>query len=159
MFSPKAAGRLFGLLGAGATLGQLVGSLGAGALARAPLLGGGSAPSLLPLLASACMLELAGQAVGRFRLAPRRSSSPIPAGSTDDVEEAGTVAGSASLAASISPSKADKAAPRAVVAGAGGSSSSSRSSSVVQQLLGRTLEGYRLIRWVGAGGCMVDMNW
>eukprot|EP00887_Chlorella_sp_A99_P000869 scaffold5.g869.t1 len=84
VFPPEAATRLFGLLGAGATLGQLVGSLAAVALARAPLLrpGGAHSPSLLPLLLSAGLLEVAGQCVLRFRppggavLPGSRSASP-----------------------------------------------------------------------------------
>ncbi|KAI3438810.1 hypothetical protein D9Q98_001227 [Chlorella vulgaris] len=84
VFSPEAAGRLFGLLGAGATLGQLLGSLAAGALARAPQLGGGGgSPSLLPLLLSAAAFELGGQAAGRYR-GVKGASSQQP-----EIEEGG----------------------------------------------------------------------
>ncbi len=76
VFSAEAGTRLFGVLGAGATLGQLCGSLLAAQLAgRAPwpnralghALGGrGGGPSLLPLLPSAGLLELAGLCALRF---------------------------------------------------------------------------------------------
>ncbi|KAL4425483.1 hypothetical protein ABPG75_009499 [Micractinium tetrahymenae] len=158
VFSPEAAGRLFGLLGAGATLGQLLGSLAAGALARAPVLGGGGgAPSLLPLLASAGMLELAGQAAARYRLQgkPAGSSgalmSPTSAAreSSDDVEEAGSSgSGHSKALGKSSPAAGGKAAAGAALSGSAGRLGARRSGggSFLDQLLGRTLEGYRLIR-------------
>lgn len=151
VFSPEAAGRLFGLLGAGATLGQLLGSLAAGALARAPALGGGDgAPSLLPLLVSAGMLELAGQAAARYRLhakpAGSRAASPsvgAAGGLSDDVEGA---CGNGKL---LGPGD-EAAGSKAAAAGSGrtgmlSSRHRSNGGSLLNQLLGRTLEGYRLI--------------
>ena len=192
-FSPESAGRLFGLLGAGATLGQLLGSLAAGAMARAPLLGGGGgSPSLLPLLVSAAMLELAGQAAGRYhRVRPSGGSSssggaatsPLMAAVAVDAEglarqatatgagssRSGSKAGGASSLARLGSGKASglqeaadgsagKSSPSAAANGSLKPSSGSRvtkpGASLLDQLMGRTLEGYRLIRWVpDADGC------
>ncbi|GAB4816937.1 hypothetical protein N2152v2_003983 [Parachlorella kessleri] len=75
VFTAEAAARLFGILGAGATLGQLVGSLVAASLAKAPLLRPTpGSPSLLPLLLSAALLATAGQCAVRFRV----GSSHLP---------------------------------------------------------------------------------
>lgn len=159
VFSPEAAGRLFGLLGAGATLGQLLGSLAAGALARAPVLGGGGgAPSLLPLLASAGMLELAGQAAAQYRLqgkpagsggGPSLPMSTVRVGAEDEEEVDGGDAQSKApgLGGAASGGKAGGGGPaggasavRALQRGGGASGS------LLGHLLGRTLEGYCLIR-------------
>jgi hypothetical protein len=78
IFSPAAASRLFGLLGAGATLGQLLGSVLAAPLAAMPLLRSAGGPSLLPLLAAAAALELAGQAAARYRVSRNAASDPVP---------------------------------------------------------------------------------
>ncbi len=161
VFSPEAAGRLFGLLGAGATLGQLLGSLAAGALARVPVLGGGGAPSLLPLLASAGMLELAGQAAARYRLQGKPagsgggSSPPTSAVRVggEDVEEVDGP--QSSDAQSKAPGLAGATSGgKAGGGGAAGGGSAVRglqrggagTGSLLGHLLGRTLEGYRLIR-------------
>ena len=139
MFSPEAAGRLFGLLGAGATLGQLLGSLVARALARAQVLGGGAAaPSLLPLVASAGMLELAGQAARRYRLVrPLAAAAEAAALSAVEAGKRG------------SPGAAGSA--KGLAAGASGRGSSSRAlgDGLRELLVGQALEGYRMIRWVG----------
>lgn len=153
VFSPEAAGRLFGLLGAGATLGQLLGSLAAGALAKVRVLGGGGgAPSLLPLLVSAGMLELAGQAAARYRLqgkpAGGGSASPPERGSSDDHVEAGgsdSVYKPPGLGGAVTGSKVAGVRTGGEGTGALGSKHGS-SSGIVERLLGRSLEGYRLIR-------------
>lgn len=171
VFSPEAAGRLFGLLGAGATLGQLLGSLAAGPLARAALLGGGGgsgAPSLLPLLASAIMLELAGQAVGRYRLGPKPGSTNGSSGGSmgispgspkrregavgaasslsDDVEARSGGQPGASLAKQHSSRAGGPAGSMRSKAGGAGLGQRQSGGSLLDQLMGRTLEGYRLIR-------------
>jgi hypothetical protein len=189
VFSPESAGRLFGLLGAGATLGQLLGSLAAGAMARAPLLGGGGgSPSLLPLLASAMMLELAGQAAGRYhRVRPSSSggsaTSPLMAAVAVDAEGLARQATATPAGSSSSGSKpvgvssvarlgggkasglqeaadgsARKSSPSAASNGSLKPSSGSRvttsGGSLLDQLMGRTLEGYRLIRCVPDVVCL-----
>lgn len=155
VFSPEAAGRLFGLLGAGATLGQLLGSLAARFLARAPLLGGGDgSPSLLPLLASAACLELAGQAALRYRLVkPSSGGSSNGGGLSAAAAEGGGQPGSGSRTSSPL-SKAASSGKQTVASSKGSSSPLNPSSSGgigkpggwTGRLTGRTLEGLRLIR-------------
>lgn len=171
VFGPEQAGRLFGLLGAGATLGQLVGSLGARALAKAPVLGGGGgAPSLLPLLASAGMLELAGRAAQHYRLpggGHAAGGGGAPLASLAAADEAQRGSGSSSSLMQREPSMTDLAragsasrgvspvagtgSPRWLSSKAGGGGDKGRRPprppSPLDQLLGRTLEGYSLIRW------------
>lgn len=176
VFNPEAAGRLFGLLGAGATLGQLVGSLAAGALAGAPVLrgSGGAGPSLLPLLVSAAALELAGQAAGRYKVVKGAVQSGSPVLANVEVEDGGGMvkqASSSSLACQGSASHMARAVgkcapPGAGLAAADGSSAGgggggkagagsvgavgrragAEGGSLLDQLLRRTLEGYRLIK-------------
>lgn len=154
VFSPEAAGRLFGLLGAGATLGQLLGSLAARALARAPLLGGGNgSPSLLPLMASAACLELAGQAALRYRLVKSGSSKSNGGSSAAVAAEAGGASSPSSRHASPA-SKGGGGGKPAAPSGTGANNSLNTSSSGsvgkpggwTGRLMGRTLEGLRLIR-------------
>lgn len=154
VFSPEQAGRLFGLLGAGATLGQLLGSLAARALARARWLRGGTDnPSLLPLLASAAALELAGQAARRFRLPGRSGSGTASPLAVVEVWPEGLPREpSATDLARLGSAKSGSSA-----SAAGGSSSKAKArsgatGSPLDQLLGQTLEGYRLIRCGRAGG-------
>lgn len=146
VFSPEQAGRLFGLLGAGATLGQLLGSLAARALARSSLLGGGaSSPSLLPLLASAAMLEAAGQAARCYRLPGRHGSgatSPLAAVAVDAMLREPSATDLARLGSSKSGSPA--ATGRGSLSRRPGSGA--LPGSPLDRLLGQTLEGYRLIR-------------
>lgn len=151
MFSPEAAGRLFGLLGAGATLGQLLGSLAARALARAPLLGGGDgSPSLLPLLASAACLELAGQAALRYRLV--KPSATISNGSSSQFVAAEAGKPSQPSSRQASPLSKSSSGGKPATTGSRSPSSLLHSSSVGKpggwtgRLMGRTLEGLRLIR-------------
>lgn len=153
VFSPEAAGRLFGLLGAGATLGQLLGSLAARFLARAPLLGGGDgSPSLLPLLASAACLELAGQAALRYRLVKPSGGSSSNGGS---LSAAAAEGGGQPGPDNRSPlSKAGSGGKQTVASSKGSTSPLNPSSSGgiakpggwTVRLMGRTLEGLRLIR-------------
>jgi AAA family ATP:ADP antiporter len=71
LFSPEEGRRLFGVIGAGATLGAIVGSGVSAALARYV------APSIL-MLGSAALLELAVFSVGRLsRLSPTLHHRPV----------------------------------------------------------------------------------
>ncbi|KAL6771711.1 hypothetical protein ACKKBG_A27510 [Auxenochlorella protothecoides x Auxenochlorella symbiontica] len=67
VFTPEAGTRLFGVLGAGATTGQLVASLLAAGAARLPVVVVGGV-SLVPMLLSVCCLEAAGQLMSRVQL-------------------------------------------------------------------------------------------
>lgn len=149
VFSPEQAGRVFGLLGAGATLGQLLGSLAARTLARARWLGGGAgSPSLLPLLASAAALELAGQAARRFRLPGRNGSGATSPLAVVEVQAEGLPRepSATDLARLGSAKAATSSAAAGGTSKAGARRAGARPDPPLDRLLGQTLEGYRLIR-------------
>lgn len=61
VFTSQEARRLYGVVGAGATAGQLIGSFLAGHLSHISTFAVGNSPSLAPLLISAVLFELAGR--------------------------------------------------------------------------------------------------
>ena len=111
--------------------GQLAGSLAAAVLARAPVLRSRpDAPSLLPLLLSAALLELAGRCALRFKPTAAAAGQGGPLLSQSFRLEA-AAAGAAEAAGGADAAKA--APPRAA--------------GVLRQTFDRMAEGYRLIRW------------
>ncbi|KAA6417728.1 MAG: hypothetical protein FRX49_12314 [Trebouxia sp. A1-2] len=152
VFDSSAASRLFGFLGAGATIGQLAGSLIAAAWASIPsfsLAGGPSShpdgPPLAPLLLSAVLLETAGRMAASiqpthtsedlskkiepeddYAISRRSYSTPLPSQSQSD---------------SLRPTSAARVPSK----GTHGSMWVTWDLSAVRRGLAQLLEGFRLI--------------
>lgn len=154
VFDSSAASRLFGFLGAGATIGQLAGSLTAAAWASIPsfsLAGDPSShpdgPPLAPLMLSAVLLETAGRMAASMQ--PTRTFEDLSKKTEADNQYARTTSRQSNLTPVPSQSQSDLSRPpsatRVPSRVTHGSMWITWDLSAVRRGLAQLLEGFRLI--------------